>query len=329
MKTKRHNTLLLMILMFGALLLGNYGSSQSGELGHYVPGVASIRDFIVPAPGFYYAQYHVFYNTDSYRDRNGNSVSSITIGDQTLTVEADVNVFALVPTFIWVSEEKLLGANYGLFISPTLTNTSLQASLSTETRFGRSIDDSQFGLGDLYMRPLWLGWNSTNYALSAGYGFYLPVGKYDDGADDNTGLGFWTHEFQASGTWFPWEHQGTAVMLAGTYEIHHNKEGADITPGDRFSMDWGFSQYLPLTKDQNLLAELGFIGYNQWQVAEDSGSDVHDVLKVKDQLHGVGTQLGLAYVPWNASLTFRYMNEYNAEARFEGDLITVTFAKGF
>ena len=30
-------------------------------------------------------------------------------------------------------------------------------------------------------------------------------------------------------------------MLAGTYEIHHDKEDVDITPGDRFSLDWGLS----------------------------------------------------------------------------------------
>jgi len=75
--------------------------------------------------------------------------------------------------------------------------------------------------------------------------------------------------------------------------------------------------------------ELGVAGYSQWQVDEDSGSDVIQVLNVKDEIHGIGGQIGLAYIPWNASLTFRYLNEYNAKARFQGDLFTLTIAKGF
>ena len=53
------------------------------------------------------------------------------------------------------------------------------------------------------------------------------------------------------------------------------------------------------------------------------------VLNVEDEVHGFGVQTGLAYLPWNASLTFRYLYEYGAEARFEGDLFTLTLAKGF
>jgi hypothetical protein len=30
----------------------------------------------------------------------------------------------------------------------------------------------------------------------------------------------------------------------------------DITPGDRFSLDWGISQYLPINEDETVLAEL-------------------------------------------------------------------------
>jgi len=75
-------------------------------------------------------------------------------------------------------------------------------------------------------------------------------------------------------------------MLAGTYEIHHEKDDADITPGDRFSLDWGISQFLPLNKDQTLLGELGIAGYSQWQVDvdEDSGSNVIQALNVKDKV---------------------------------------------
>lgn len=56
---------------------------------------------------------------------------------------------------------------------------------------------------------------------------------------------------------------------------------------------------------------------------------MRDALNVKDEIHGMGAQIGMAYVPWNASLTLRDLTEYGTEARFEGDLITLTVAKGF
>jgi len=323
---KVHRYIVLLLLLIACFT----PAASAGELGHYMPGVASIRDFVVPQePGFYYAQYNLYYTTDTYKDRNGNSVDSLTIGPVTLDIEANINAIGIQPTFIWATDWGVWGAVYSPYIGLPIANTSVQASLSTQTRFGRSTDEDQWGLGDIYIKPIWLGWNSNHYGISAGYGLYIPTGRFDDGDVDNTGLGFWTHEFQVGVTWYPWEHQGTAIMLNGTYEIHHEKDGADITPGDRFSLEWGVSQYLPLNKEQTLLAELGVSGYGQWQVEKDSGSGVTDVLNVKDKVNGIGGQLGLASVPLNASVVIRYIKEYDAEARFEGDLYTMTIAKGF
>lgn len=315
----------VVITVFSMAILVYSNSLIAGELGHYMPGVASIRDFVVPEPGFYYQQYNLFYTTDTYKDRNGNGVN--TIGSNTLDV--DVDTFAIAPTFIWVSPWKILGATYAAYASPSIVNTSIQAALSTTTNYGVSIDESEWGFGDLYVRPVWLGWNNPHTAFSLAYGVYAPTGDYTSGASDNTGLGFWTHEFQGGLTVYPWVHQGTAIMLTGTYEIHHDKEGADITPGNRFSLDYGISQYVPVNKAETLLLELGLSGYSQWQVADDSGADVVEILKVKDEVHAAGGQLGLAYIPWNAAVTLRYLKEYNAKARFEGDLFTLMFVKGF
>jgi hypothetical protein len=172
------------------VLLCSSGIVAAGELGHYMPGVASIRDFVVPAVlGFYYAQYNLYYTTDTYKDKNGDAEDSITIGPVTLNVEADVDAIGIQPTFICATDWKLLGATYAPYVGVPLANTSIQATLSTETRFG-SADEDQWGLGDIYLKPLWLGWNTKHFGASVGYGIYAPTGKYDDGDVDNTGLGF-------------------------------------------------------------------------------------------------------------------------------------------
>jgi hypothetical protein len=72
--------------------------------------------------------------------------------------------------------------------------------------------------GSLFVQPVWLGWGGKHYDVSAGYGFCALAGE------DNIGLGFWTHQLQAAGAWYPFENCGTAVTVAGTYEIHHEME---------------------------------------------------------------------------------------------------------
>ena len=310
-------------------MLGGIGPTQAGQLGHYAPGLPNIRDLLVPEQGFYYLQYFAFYHTDTFRDRNGDKVDSLNAGPATLQVEADLEVFSIAPALVWVSPWKFLGARYAAQIIPTFGNTSIQASLRTETGFGIETDESQFGVGDLYIKPVWLGWDGDHYSVAAGYGFYAPVGKYNEGDSDNIGLGFWTHEFQLATAWFPWVSQGTAVTLAGTYEIHSKIEDVQITPGDRISLNWGISQYLPLNDANSILLEVGALGYSQWQVEKDSGSDVNTRFNAKDQIHAAGGQIGLTYVPWNAFIIFHGLQEFAAEARFEGQFLTLTIGKGF
>ncbi|MCI0591319.1 MAG: transporter, partial [Gammaproteobacteria bacterium] len=216
---------------------------------------------------------------------------------------------------------------------PTFADGSAQVSLSV-ARSGRFLDggvstsletDTGFGVGDLFVQPIWLGWGGKHYDLSAGYGFYAPTGE------EGIGLQFWSQQLQLAGAWYPFEHRGTAVTVAGTYEIPYEMEDRDLTPGERFSLNWGVSQYLPLDKEQTWLAELGASGYSQWQIEKDSGSDVPQILNVqlnaKDEVHAAGLQAGLTFVPWKAALTIRYQWEFGAEARFEGENLVFTLVK--
>ena len=117
----------------------------------------------------------------------------------------------------------------------------------------------------------------------------------------NVGLGMWTHEFQLAGTYYLGEQRGTALSIGGTYEIHHNKKDVDIRPGSHFSLNYGVSQFLPVT--ETVLGELSIFGTGQWQVTEDRGSDATNK-EVKDQVYGLGLQGSLTYLPWGANLSF-------------------------
>ena len=209
-------TLTTLVLALG--LAFSTGTTHGAEIGHYTPGLLNIRDFAMPEPGLYGVLYNYFYTTDRLNDRNGNEINSVTINPGpgpgvTLRLDVDVDVYALAPTLVWVSPWKLLGAKYGAFISPSFANSSVGASLATETGLGIDADTSQFNVGDLFVQPLWLGWTLRHWDVTFGYGFYAPTGKYDTStvtlpsgatvtteAADNIGLGFWTHQLQGAVT---------------------------------------------------------------------------------------------------------------------------------
>jgi hypothetical protein len=146
---------------------------------HFAPGVANIRDYAVPPPGLYLAVYNYGYTTSTLTDNGGNKISQILVGTTPVNVGIDVKLYALSPLFLWVSNKKFLGANYGGYIGPSFSNANVSASLSIVEGQGVNPETSQFAVGDLFVQPLWLGWNRKHFDAAFGYGFYAPVGKFD------------------------------------------------------------------------------------------------------------------------------------------------------
>jgi hypothetical protein len=319
-------------------------ANESHADGHYMPGVFGIRDYVVPDPGFYGTLYNFYYTTNRMNDNNGNKVESVQIGPRknvTVNVEVNVDLYAVAPAFVWVSEWKIFGAKYAAFVAPTFASASLSGALSTERGRGLSSENSTFNVGDMQVQPLWLGWTMTNWDVALGYSFYAPVGKYTTVTEtlphagqvtypspDNVGYGYWTHQFQGGLTWYPWPDKRMAVATALTYEINQNKQGFDLTPGQNLTFNYGVSQYIPLTDDHKLILDIGPAGYSSWQITDDTGSDATNPSDHM-QVHGVGGQLGLAYVPWHAAMNFHYFYEYAADNRFQGQSIGLNFAMKF
>lgn len=344
MKSTRKRNLLASLLL-GMLAFGTRPAHT--EIGHFAPALPNIRDFAVPEPGFYGALLNYWYSADRLNNSGGNKVSSLTISPGpgpglTLTPDIQVDLYAVSPMFIWVSDYKLFGAKYAAYISPSFATSTVSASLATARGRGTSVSgSSDFGLGDMFVQPLWLGWATKHFDFAFGYGFYAPIGRYDTEtvtlpivgsfqteAADNLGYGFWTNQFQTAATWYPWEDKRMAVAVALTYEIHGKKKDFDYTLGDNLSFNWGISQYLPLTSDQKLLLEIGPTGYSSWQVSDDKGSHARNS-GIHDSVHAVGGQLGLTYVPWMLSINFRGMYEYAARDRFQGDSFGLNIGKKF
>ena len=327
-------------LTAAALLLVTCSPARAGDAGHYVGGMMDIRDYFVPDPGIYGALYNYFYTSGRYNDQNGDTVRSVVPlanPGGPAKVSVDLNMYVLAPALIWVSPWNILGAKYGAYIAPTFANSSLDAVASTVRDRGGSATQSTFAPGDLFVQPVWLDWSLPHWDLAAGYGFYAPVGKYSTDtvltptgpvnvpASDNIGLGFWTQQFQGAGAWYPWTNRATAVTLVLTYEYNSSQEGTGITYGQNLWLNYGISQYLPLTHDDKLLLEIGPAAYNEWQISASTGGTSNPASRTR--VGGVGGQIGLTYVPWNLILNFRGFYEYYAEERVQGASFSINLIK--
>ncbi len=143
-------------IYFSCIILFYYFvSSVQGEIDHYIPGSWDARSFVPPPPGIYFTLYNYLYTSDDLKDRNGNSILSATIKGVPTELNIDVNTFFTAPTFVWSSNKKLFGANYALMAIQPIANPSLQTFLQIQNT-GIAANQSSWGLGDLYLRPIGL-----------------------------------------------------------------------------------------------------------------------------------------------------------------------------
>lgn len=322
--------------------------AQAGEIGHFNGGIMDIRDyFLTSDPGIYGVVYNYYYWTTRLNNGDGDKISSVNVntpgGTVPVNVGVDLHMYAVIPALVWSTPWTFLGAKYGGYIAPSFANNSLEANLNIANTVGGSFNNSSFGVGDLYVQPIWLDWSlMQHFDLSLAYGFYAPVGKYDTrtvplpggagsvtvDSKNNIGLGYWTQQAQGGIAWYPWTNKATAVTAVGTYEYNSWKRDINLKPGQMFTLNWGLDQFLPLCKDEKLLLEVGPAGYDAWQITDSTGSNPLANTS-NSRVHAVGGQLGLTYVPWNAFLTFHGFYEYAAVSRFQGASLGLNFGIKF
>ncbi|HEY3402771.1 MAG TPA: transporter, partial [Ohtaekwangia sp.] len=190
-------------------------------------------DMAQPPPGLFVLWYNYYASSDSYYDRNGDKYSTVELGDffenlPDVNVDIDLKGFASCPAIFWASNKKILGgARYMAGVVPIYMRAD--ASVITEARLG--VVDTVFtnitseklsGFTDIYFTPLTLAWGFSSFDATFAYGLTAPTGRYETGASDNLGLGFWTHQLQGFGYYYPVKDKSTAFMVGLTYEFNVN-----------------------------------------------------------------------------------------------------------
>lgn len=294
-------------LLIGATLLGMlWGTGNAGETGHYVNGVEGIKGATVPSPGFYYRIYNVLYKADRLTNDNGNE----------LDVGFDVTVLASAHRFIWVTSIKFLGADFTVDTTIPLIYTDIEIDSA-------GISDNEFGLGDICIEPFALSWHGARYDAAFGLAAYVPVGEYDKDDPASPGKDFWTAMITLGGTYYCDTRKTWSVSILSRYEIHSEKDDSDVRPGNDFHFEWGLGKTLAKTWD------VGLSGYCQWQVTDDSGSDVSWDKSVHDRVWAIGPEVSTFLPSFKFGISLKGLWEFDAVDRSEGFLINLNLTKIF
>nr|WP_298412898.1 transporter [uncultured Halomonas sp.] len=295
----------LLLALVMALAAVPLPSSVFAANGHYVAGAEGIRGASVPPTGLYYRAYLVHYDIERLRDGRGDKVPGHNTG----------KITALTNRVIWITDKKFLGADYGMEAIIPVQHTSLDFK-------GSGVDDSDSGLGDIFIGPMILGWHGQQWDATFGAGYWFDTGDYDDQAAASNGKGFGTTMLTLGGTWHFDAAKTWSFSALSRYEIKGEQDDTGITPGDSWLVEWGLSHHL-----SNGLA-LGLVGYDAWQLESDE--DVPAGLPDdKVEQHAVGVEVDYSWPELELGLNGAYYNEYDNEARPEGDLFRFVLTKGF
>jgi len=285
--------------ILGAMGLQSGTQTPANTLSVYVPGY--------------------FYTASSLRDANGDK--SFADPDFTMAITG-VGV-------TWVSDFKILGANYGA--------TALLPFASNTIQGNNANVNNSLALTDLYIQPIQLGWHHKRADFVVSYQLYLPTGRYTAGASDNSGLGMFMNEFSAGTTLFFNDKKTFHFSALAGYEINGKKKDTDIKTGNILSVEGGLGKTIYMmnvekTAPKSIL-NAGLVYYLQYKTTEDEiplpiGGFVIEPEK-KDHTAALGAEVNYLHIGAMTSVGFRWLAEVDAVNRFQGNTFFVTLAHVF
>ncbi len=304
MATRRRLVFFLSILVELFCCMASAVAQQKAQ---WIPGQAGLSGGILPEPGFTYTSLTIQYSAGESKGPRGESVP----------VTGDYSVWAIESIFSFVPNRKVLGARWMTMAIVTPANGSL-----TVPQFG--FNAGGYGFADLWVQPITLGWSFKRADTYVGYAFMAPTGRYAAGATDNIGSGYWGHDITAGTTLYLTKKRMTTANLTTNWEIHGQKKDSTMTPGQAFTLEWGFGHIFGLDEQYTKMLQLGVVGYDQWQVTANGGTEPPGIpasLAPMYSVHAAGAQASFILPAKNLSFFFRFQPEYRARSHSRGNTV--------
>ncbi|HEV2116422.1 MAG TPA: transporter [Terriglobales bacterium] len=277
-------------------------SSQAQIRGVYPPGMNATNSGVTPPSGFTYSNLFLFYSRDQLKGPSGQVLAT---GQQAILM--DMN------SFIWVSKKEIKmlgGAIFSLSATLPIANNSLTSSTQGALNGGG-------GFADSYYQPFILGWRKKRADIRAIYGFLAPTGRFNAGANNNVGSGYWTSVAAAGETFYLTGDKATALSAFQMYEFHGTQRGTHIHPGETFDLDYSLTQVFRFPKQLQL--QVGLAGYGQWQTKDKSGPSVTPAQATAlYRVNALGIASNLIMPVRKVSVGVKYFKEFSNRSTVQG-----------
>ena len=287
-------------------------SAHSQNRGVYPLGLSAINSGVSAEPGLTYSNAFLFYSRSEQKGGDGEVIAT---GQQSVLL--DMN------TFLWAAPQEIaiLG---GARLSAAVTIPIANNSLSSDTQGSLS---GGGGAGDLYFQPVILGWNNERSAIRGILGFLAPTGRFEAGANDNVGNGYWTPVVAAGETFYLTEDRATTLSAFEMYEFHSSQSGTHIHPGQTLDLDYSLLRAFTF---QDTRLQIGLAGYGAWQTTAKTGPQVTAAQESQRyRVNAIGGALNLVLPARKVTLSLKYFDEFSNQWTYQGYSLQISVGVGF
>ena len=292
----------VLFLAVPALLASPIALAKEGA-DQYPNGSENFMAGALPPPGNYFINYLGYYRGD-YRDNNGDKVPGF-----------EVKAVFDALRYIHVTDVKLFGGDWAVHAIVPLVHQSL------DTPFPDIGNGDTFGIGDLTIDPLIIGWHlSPEWHVIVGLDINLPTGQYSStDPTDSIGANYFSFEPAFAFTYL--SQSGFEVSAKLMYNIKTENDDTDYQSGDDFHMDYLVGQHFGPWA-------VGVGGYYLTQTTDDElkGRKVSPDGN-RGQVFAFGPAVKYDYKGMSFIGTWDY--ETNVENRFEGNKFYFKFVTAF
>ncbi len=309
----KNHTSLSRICLFGLFLLFTAANGFAQLRGDHILGDFGLNAGTQAPPSIVLAVPFYIYNASDFKDSSGDKINTA----------PNVHAFITGLGGNIVTNVKVLNANWGARILIGFVKGRVEIDSLKST--------SNLAFGDMYVQPVNLSWKGKKADFIAGYAMYIPTGRYETGATDNSGLGMWGHEFSAGSTYYFNKQKSFSLSTILFYELHSKKKNSDMKTGDIFTMEGGLNKrFLVDIKGSSIpmVINTGAIYYMQFKMTDDKFPDAPIPFNpTKDHIYGLGVEGNFLYPKTNTSLGIRWLGELGAKSRSQGNTFFITVSQ--
>jgi hypothetical protein len=280
--------------------------------GVYPLGLSAINSGVSAEPGLTYNNSFLFYSRSEQKGANGEVIAT---GQQSVLL--DMN------TLLWAGTDQIAmlgGARFSSAVTIPIANNSLSSSVQGAISGGG-------GLGDFYFQPVILGWRTGRVDIRGIFGFLAPTGKFNAGATDNVGNGYWTPVLAAGETFYLSEDGATTLSAFEMYEFHSTQSGTHVHPGQTLDLDYSLMRSFTFA---NSRLQVGLVGYGAWQMTAKTGPNITPTEEAQRyRVNAIGAGLNFAVPTRKVILGLKYFDEFSNQWTYQGYSLQISAGVGF